>query len=41
MTSKPSKKHHEDFTEEVPLSTDNIDQKIIHKITNNSGNKIT
>lgn len=40
MTSKPSKKHHEDFTEEGPLSANNLDQKIIHRITNTSGNNL-
>lgn len=41
MTSKPGKKHNEDITKAVSQSTDNIDQKDIHKIIITSSNKIT
>lgn len=41
MISKPGGKHNEDFTGEVPLSTDNRVQRVIHKIIITSGNKIT
>lgn len=33
MFSKPDEKHNKDFTEAVPLSTDNIDQKDFHKLS--------